>query len=128
VSDTPYWWERRREGEATTVYLGRVLDDLGATDLAERARLGHFDDYFCPDEVDDGANIHRLIHQLGSWACLGTRERRTRAKVMIEAAKDGEFDGTREEADRWAKSPDGQQAFHDLMGDIAGSAPPPPRR
>ena len=57
-----YFWERRREGEPTPTYLGRVLDELGFPDMARRAREGHFDDYFAPPEVADGMEILRLYN------------------------------------------------------------------
>jgi hypothetical protein len=110
------WWHPRRDDEPTADYLARVLDELGHTDMARRALLAHFDDYFCPPDVDDGANIHRLVAELDSWARSATRDQRHRARAVIEAAKDGEFDGTRAEADRWAASADGQAAFHELFG------------
>lgn len=110
-----YWWEPRRDGEATAAYLARVLDALGADALANKARLFHYDDFFCPDTVDDGANIPRLIANVRGWSRSATRDQRERAKVVMTAAKDGEFDGTRAEADAWAASPDGQAAFRDLI-------------
>lgn len=112
------WWQPRREGEPTAGYLGRVLDELGNADMARRALLAHFDDYFCPDHVDDGANIHRLVAELEDWARSATRDQRLRARAVIEAAKDGAFDGTRAEADQWAASPDGQAVFRELLGEF----------
>lgn len=108
----------RREGERTNEYLGRTLDDLGLHDMARRARLYHFDDYFCPDEVNDGMNINHLVDEL--------RTQRNAQKVlnptnairindMMTLAIDGEFDGTKEESDEWAKSPDGQETFRKLV-------------
>lgn len=108
------WWEPRRDGEMTTVFLGRVLDELGLATLARRAREGHFDDYFCPPGIDDGMNIHRLIAELQRcWR--QQREKRERIDVLIDAAKRGEFDGTKEESDRWAASKEGQAVFRSLL-------------
>lgn len=115
MTDEARWWESRRDGEATAVYLARVLDELGATSLAGQARLWHFDDFFCPDHVDDGANIHRLIAAVKDWGRSATREGRERARILAVAAAEGEFDGTREESEKWGKSPDGQQVFRDLI-------------
>ncbi|HEY2763389.1 MAG TPA: hypothetical protein VGJ13_05165 [Pseudonocardiaceae bacterium] len=110
-----YWWETRRDGEPTATYLARVLDDLGAADVATQARRFHFDDYFCPESVDDGANIHRLVFAVEDWARSATRDQRERARVVSAAAKTGEFDGTREESQQWAASSDGQAVFQDLV-------------
>ena len=61
---TEIWWERRRRGEQTPAYLGRVLDELGFTDMARRAREGHYDDFFAPPEVADGLEILKLYSEL----------------------------------------------------------------
>lgn len=61
-----YGWRPRQDGERTAPYLARVLDELGPhfAQLAANARALHYDDYFCPPDVDDGANIHRLVADL----------------------------------------------------------------
>lgn len=105
-------WERRRVGELTTEYLGRVLEDyLQLPEMAQRARQGHFDDYFCPPDVDDGMNINRLVDELQRKSTVVTKSRKKRILEVAEAAKQGEFDGTKEESERWAASKEGQ----DLM-------------
>jgi hypothetical protein len=72
-------WERRRAGELTTEYLGRVLDEhCGLPEMAKRARRGHFDDFFCPPEVDDGMNIHRLVGELQGEAMKAAERGRKR--------------------------------------------------
>lgn len=107
------WWQPRQPGEMTTVFLGRVLDELGATDLAKRAREGHFDDYFAPADVADGFELIRLVRELQRWGRGTNRVARLRARVVIEAVKRGEFDGTPEESARWEASKDGQEALSD---------------
>lgn len=102
-------------GERTTQYLGRVLDLVGLPEMARRARQGHFDDYFCPPDIDDGLNITRLIRQLESYRDTALAvERREQVAAVIAAARNGEFDATKEESDEWARSPQGRQAFGDL--------------
>jgi hypothetical protein len=111
------WWERRREGERTADYLARVLDELGPpfAPVAVKARALHFDDYFCPPAVDDGANIHRLVHSLDHRMGRHDVDATLRLKVqaVIAAAKDGEFDGTKAEAQEWGRSPEGQRSIRD---------------
>jgi hypothetical protein len=100
----------RQLHESTAFYLGRTLDNLGLHDMARRARLGHFDDYFCPPEVDDGANINRLVIELRKQRNVQIDRRLAgRINVMIDDAINGEFDGTKEESDEWAKSPMGRK-------------------
>lgn len=112
--DLSPWWEPRQDGEATSAYLARVLTAVGAEDMARRARLDHFDDYFCPDEIDDGANIHRLVSELSRNARSATFERRRKIQAIMVAAKEGEFDGTKAESEMWAGSPSGQAVFREL--------------
>ena len=107
-------WEKRREGELTTEYLGRVLEDyLHLPEMAKRARYGHFDDYFCPAEIADGTEIIRLVQELYDKTRLLTRNSPQWVRVIcvIEAVKQGEFDGTKEESDRWVASKEGQEAL-----------------
>jgi hypothetical protein len=111
-----YSWERRRPGELTTVYLGRVLDGLELGDLARRAREGHFDDYFAPADVATGFELHELVAELARVARGTNRARRLRIREVIAAVKDGEFDGTLEESERWAASKEGQETFQELLG------------
>lgn len=112
-------WERRRPGEITTVYLGRVLDWLGLADMARRARAGHYDDFFAPPEVADGLEILRLYNELRAAArtmqASGQQDRLHRTLAVAEAVKTGEFDATKEESDRWAASKDGQDTMRALM-------------
>jgi hypothetical protein len=107
----------REPNEQTATYLGRVLDDLDLAEMAERARLGHFDDFFAPLEVADGFELHRLVAELTEVAkspqCGAARRKTIRA--VIEKVKTGEFDGTADESARWAASKDGQDAFSELV-------------
>lgn len=111
-------FEKRRSNETTAVYLGRVLEEyLGLPEMAKRAREGHFDDYFCPPEVDDGFNIQRLVNELTErkkGLVIGSPQYR-RINEVITDAIEGEFDGTLDESDHWAKSKDGQETMRQLF-------------
>lgn len=112
------WWESRREGERTNVYLARVLQAMGPKmrEIAEQAERYWYDDFFAPEESGDmGDNIHRLVEAIDSASRSADRVNRIRARAVIAAAKEGEFDGTREEARYWAASPDGQETFNLLL-------------
>jgi hypothetical protein len=113
-------WEGRRPGELTTEYLGRVLDFyLYLPGMARRARQGHFDDYFCPPEVDDGLNMHRLVMELQAKLERVHRSapQHKRIREVMQGVIDGEFDGTQEESQRWAASKAGQDTFKQLLGE-----------
>jgi hypothetical protein len=116
--ESEIWWERRRENERTNVYLSRVLRELGATRLAEQAWKFHYDDYFCPNDIADGMEIVRLVRDLRQWMLRDPLLGPTsidRGRVMLEAVMNGEFDGTRAEAELWMKSSDGQQTWRSLV-------------
>lgn len=114
--NNPYWWETRREDESTASYLGRVLDEVGFKDMAEAARRYHYDDYLCPNDIPNAAfNIQRLVRDLRDKARSAIRDQRHKTYVVIDAAKDGEFDCTRQEAEAWAKSYEGQETFNELL-------------
>lgn len=102
------WWQPRRSGQRTFEYLERVLNQLGAYELAKNAAAAHYDDFECPPELDDGMNIHRLIADLEAWSRKTNRANRLMARIVIEHAKAGEFDSTKEESDRYVASARGQ--------------------
>ena len=110
----PWPWERRRSGELTPEYLGRVLDGLGLPDMAARARLGHFDDFHAPAEVADGLELVRLVAELRRVARADPSKADGCAAVE-NAARRGEFDATKAESDRWAASKSGQDTFAELL-------------
>lgn len=112
--DGDTWWEPRRPDEtATHSYLSRVLSDLGAHTLALKAEQYHYDDFKCPDAIDDGFNINRLCSDLLEWAhshydndiALSVRAMAVRHRAMC-----GEFDATRDEARAWARTDEGKRA------------------
>jgi hypothetical protein len=119
------WWERRRENEPTTNYLGRVLEEAAdragpgegdrLLEVAKKARAAHYDDYFAPTEVADGFETLRLVRDL-------RRAGGDLAKSIEEAVRAGEFDGTKAESDRWARGEAGQAAFRELTKDIVPKA------
>jgi hypothetical protein len=114
-------WESRRKGELTSEYLGRVLENfLGFREMAVRARQAHFDDYFCPPEVDDGMNINRLVNELLEKSKTISKNSPQYRRIMIvrELAIQGEFDGTKEESDRWAASKEGQEAMSEFPPEL----------
>lgn len=122
----PWFWEGRREGEMTPDYLGRVLDEAGLPGLAERARLGHFDDFQAPAEVATGAELIRLVAEL---RIIGEKDpdMAERVAAIENAARRGEFDATRAESDRWAVSKAGQDTMRELARSAAAGAVKPGR-
>lgn len=112
----------RHEGESTMEYLGRTLESVGLRDMARRARLGHFDNYFCPEEVATGMELNRLVAELKDASNLAFRfSNRDQAARIADVAVmvfDGEFDGTKEESERWVASPEGQAVLNELGPEV----------
>lgn len=82
----------------TTEKLARALEVAGcpAAMIAD-ARRGFYDDY----KSELIAPISQLVHDL-----------RVLGKIhLAKQAMNGEFDGTRAEADAWAKSQEGRETF-----------------
>ena len=75
---------------ATKDRLASALRDIGLTDLAAEAARGQYDDYESPLAFPLMTLVHNLI-------AIATPEARALADRII----DGDFDGTKEEADAW---------------------------
>ena len=78
--------------EPTKVRLARALRLIELDSLAAEAERGMYDDYESPMAFP----LINLVHRLGE---AGTSE----AAALAERVKDGEFDGTKDEADAWAR-------------------------
>lgn len=90
-------------GESTTERLAAALQAAGvAPAMVARARAGYYDDYKSPLAFP----CMQLVADLEQ---AGQRD-------LAARARHGEWDGTKEEAEAWAASPDGQAAFRDLLG------------
>jgi hypothetical protein len=81
--------------EATARKLARILGKAGCPpEMVRRAREGYYDDF----RSELTYPITQLFKDLIE---AGQPE-------LADRAKQGEFDGTREEAQAWAKSPEGR--------------------
>ena len=89
--------------EPTTEKLARALEEASApSSMVQRARAGLYDDY----KSELAMPIMQLVEDC----------RKHNLSRIAKRAKDGEFDATREEADEWAASEEGQQTIRDLLG------------
>jgi hypothetical protein len=84
---------------ATKERLAAALRDIGLVTLADEAARGMYDDYESPLVFP----LITLVHRLGEAA---TAE----ATALAERIKDGDFDGTEEEADLWFER-EGRELF-----------------
>jgi hypothetical protein len=83
-------------------------------DMADRAVSGWYDDYLSPLDTP----IMQLVNDLQQ---AGTPD----AMLVREQVIAGEFDATPEEANTWAKSPEGRETFASLLG--SQGWPPKPK-
>ena len=91
--------------ERTKDRLAAALREIGLDEIAREAERGLYDDYESPNAMP----IHSLVHRL-------TEEGSPAALALAERAKAGDFDGTKEEANAWATSPEGQAMLRELIG------------
>lgn len=99
--------------------LADELTKLGLPDLAAKARTGFYDDYLSP--VAD--NIGQLLADLLEAVTKLPNSAEDRAIGILnlrQRAINGEFDGTTEESEAWAASPEGQNIMRQLLHKLTG--------
>jgi hypothetical protein len=113
--------------EHTTRKLVRALESVPPpgipAEMIERASRGYYHDYLSPLALPELA----LVGELGSLANHPSRARTAAGLAIIgirQRAIDGEFDASKAESDKWARTPEGRAAFEALTG---GKMPPPPK-
>lgn len=84
--------------------LAAALREAGLEEIAQEAERGLYDDYESPNPMP----LHSLVHRL-------SEQRTPAATAIIERVKAGDFDATKEEADAWARSEEGQATFRELI-------------
>lgn len=98
MADVP----QRQEGEPSTAFLSRVLAAEGAPGhMVSLAAEGHYDDFLSP--------LATPCLQLLADA------REAELDNIVEWHMAGVFDATKAESDAWAKSPEGQAVFSELV-------------
>lgn len=70
--------------------LAAALREIGLEPLAQEAERGLYDDFESPFAFP----LINLVHRLGE-------EMTTAATALADRVRDGDFDGTEEEADAW---------------------------
>lgn len=97
----------------TSENLAKVLEGVGLTDLAAKARADQYHDYLSPDAMCSVALERDIRYARDN--CSDPI-----LKHLIEQIRqrhlNGDFDASLEESDEWAASPEGQAAFQALIG------------
>lgn len=84
--------------------LATALNQIGLTEMAEKAANGYYHDFLSPLSTPE----LQLVYDLKE---AGTDE----AMALRQRVIDGDFDASKEESDEWAASPEGQAAFSALV-------------
>lgn len=85
-------------------------------DMLRAAIDGHYDDYLSPLAMPQ----LQLVMDLRALAAEPTTGAAVRAAIsaLISRVINGDFDGTLEEAEAWAASPEGQETLRDVLGAV----------
>ena len=101
----------------TTAKLAAALSEIPGVPEAmiKRAVDGYYHDYLSPLATPE----IQLVKDLRELASRPATPRNSRPLLRATAQRviDGEFDASKEEADEWARSPEGQETFRQLRDD-----------
>ena len=97
----------------TSELLAVELDKVGLRGMAKMAREDTFHDFLGP--LDNG--VGELIDML-RVAAAGCPDAMRRMEIinLRDRVLNGDFDADTKESEEWAASPEGQEAFRDLLG------------
>lgn len=84
--------------------LAAALRDIDLQEMADKAAAGYYHDFLSELDLPTIALVKDL-ERVGTTPALQLRKR------VLE----GEFDATKEEADAWAESPEGQETLSQLL-------------
>ncbi len=87
--------------------LANDLREAGLEHLAVRAEASEWNDYFGAHEMPQ----HALIHVLKEEIRLASPVR----KRLIANVVAGKYDGTKEESQEWARSPEGRSVMNEFL-------------
>jgi hypothetical protein len=103
--------------EHTTVKLAKALQAIPGMprQMIERAIAGHYHDYLSPlatPEIQLVADLRALANTPAT-----KYDARPMLRALADAVIAGEYDASKEEADEWAASAEGQETFRQLRDD-----------
>lgn len=83
--------------------------------MADRARAGEFSDFSSRYAMPKMQLITEL-RNIKSGVYWNNKQMRDRVTEVVTAVMNGDFDDTREEAEAWAASPEGQAMIREVSG------------
>jgi len=96
----------------SNILLSAALEHAGLTTMAKWALENRYNDYFSPLD-DPSMALLRDLRECHERAPSPAQKAKIRA--VIDRHMNGDFDGSKEESDEWAASPEGQDAFRQLL-------------
>lgn len=94
--------------------LTAALREIGLDDLANRAALGEFNEFF----GDHPVPLNALTKCLEAAHLVATDPtQRVQITTLLLNTMTGRFDATDEEAEEWTRSEEGQRIMRELHGD-----------
>jgi hypothetical protein len=98
----------------TSEMLAQRLESVGLHLLAMKARADKYHDYL-GDDAMCSLTLEQDLRDARD-ACPDAA-RRVKIEDIRQDHLEGKFDASQEESDDWARSPEGQEAFRDLIKD-----------
>lgn len=90
--------------ESTRILYADLLAAKAPRKMIERCEKNLYHDY----KSAAACGIAKLVEDARYYMLTG----------IVASAVDGKYDGTKTESEEWAKSPEGQESFRDLMRGI----------
>ena len=90
--------------------LAAELRKVGLDDMADHAADGYYHDYLSPLATPE----LQLVEDLALASALNPNHEQDILKLRRRVIN-GDFDATKEESDEWANSPEGQEAYRQLI-------------
>lgn len=97
----------------TSERLAVELEKVGLIGMAKMARDDYFHDFLSPLDLPEIELVNML--RVAAAGCPDAMRRMAMINLR-DRVINGDFDADKAESDEWAESPEGQQAYRDLLG------------
>ena len=97
----------------TSELLAVELDKVGLRGMAQMAREDKFHDFLSPFDLPEMELVDML--RVAGAECPDAMRRMAIINLRDRVIK-GDFDADLKESEEWAQSPEGQEAYRDLLG------------
>ncbi len=94
--------------------LAWELERVGLTEMAEKAKSGHYHDFMSPLDLPE-LQLMRDLKDAYDGAVVTDQERAKEIERLMTRHAGGEFDASPEESEEWANSPEGRETFYHIL-------------